>query len=84
MEQLPLYHRTARDGRAGIPSWWFGAPIIAFVYAFLTPRIGLDIVTVPETLPNGMTAAMRWLVGLLLGVALISTWRVIRFVAKRT
>ena len=35
MTKLPLYHETARDGRGGIPGWWFGAPVIAFAYAFV-------------------------------------------------
>jgi hypothetical protein len=83
MEKLPLYHQTARDGRGGIPAWWFGAPIVAFVYAFLAPRLGLDIVTVPDALPGGLASAMRWMVGLLLGVALVTTWRVGRWVARR-
>jgi hypothetical protein len=84
MEKLPLYHQTARDGHGGIPSWWFGAPIVAFVYAFLAPRLSLDIVTVPDALPGGLASAMRWMVGLLLGVALVATWRVGRWVARRS
>jgi len=79
MSKLPLYHQTSRDGRGGIPGWWFGAPIVAFAYAFLTPRFVPDIVPVPGDLPGGMGPLMRWFIGLLLGVALLSAWRVIQW-----
>jgi hypothetical protein len=84
MAKLPLYHQTATDGHGGIPAWWFGAPAIAFLYTFLTPGFIPDIVSVPEALPNGMATAMRWFVGLLLGVALLSTWRLVRWAASRS
>jgi hypothetical protein len=74
-----LHHETARDGRGGIPAWWFGAPFIAFVYAFATPRLLPDIVSVPATLPPGLAAPMRWFIGLLLGVALLSAWQLVRW-----
>jgi hypothetical protein len=84
MAKLPLYHQTATAARGGIPAWWFGAPAIAFVYAFLTPTFLPDIVSVPDALPDGTATAMRWFVGLLLGVALLSTWRLVRWVASRS
>ncbi|HLG55304.1 MAG TPA: hypothetical protein VI485_08225 [Vicinamibacterales bacterium] len=74
-----LHHETATDGRGGIPGWWFGAPLIAFVYAFATPRLLPDIVSVPATLPAGLAGPMRWFIGLVLGVVLLSTWHLIRW-----
>jgi hypothetical protein len=82
MAKTPLYHQTARDGRGGIPAWWFGAPFIAFVYAFLTPGVLPDIVAVPEALPPGLATALRWLVGLLVGVVLLSCWQVVRWARR--
>ena len=83
MANPPLYHQTARDGRGGIPAWWFGAPAIAFAYTFMTPALLPDVVPVPAELPNGMASPLRWFVGLLLGVAALSTWQLLRWVAKR-
>jgi len=74
MSKLPLYHQTARDGHGGIPGWWFGAPAIAFVYAFLTPRFLPDVVSVPAGV-EGAAPVLRWCVGLLFGVALLAAWR---------
>jgi hypothetical protein len=82
MTNLPLHHQTARDGRGGIPAWWFGAPFFAFVYAFLAPGVLPDIVAVPETLPQGLATALRWFIGLLLGVALLSCWQVVRWARR--
>ena len=79
MTKLPLYHETARDGRGGIPGWWFGAPVGAFAYAFLAPRFVPEIVTLPPALPQGVASAMRWFIGLLLGVALLSIWRLVQW-----
>jgi len=84
MEKLPLYHQIARDGHGGIPSWWFGAPIVAFVYALLSATLGLDIVAVPDALPNGLASVMRWMVGLLIGVTLVTTWRAGRWMVRRS
>jgi hypothetical protein len=83
MRNSPLYHQTATDGRGGIPAWWFGAPAIAFVYAFITPRFVPDLVSLPEALPNGVATPLRWFIGLLLGVALLSTWRLLRLAVRR-
>jgi hypothetical protein len=80
MSKLPLYHEAGKDGRGGIPGWWFGAPIVAFGYAFLTPRFVPEIVALPHGLPDGMAPLMRWFIGLLLGVALLSAWRVVQWV----
>ena len=83
MRNSPLYHQTATGGRGGIPAWWFGAPAIAFVYAFITPRVVPDLVSLPEALPSGVATPLRWFIGLLLGVALLSTWRLLRWAARR-
>ena len=76
MAKQPLYHETAR-GRFGIPGWWFGAPVIAFAYVLATPRFLPDLVTVPATLPTNLASPLRWFVGLLLGVALMSVVRLV-------
>jgi hypothetical protein len=34
-----------------------------------------DLVPVPDALPQNLAAAMRWFIGLLIGVALLSLWR---------
>jgi hypothetical protein len=83
MAKLPLYHQTARDGRGGIPGWWFGAPAIAFAYALVTPRFLPDVMRVPDALPDGTAAVMRWFVGLFLGVALLSAWQLIHWARSR-
>ena len=83
MARFPLYHQTAMHGRGGIPSWWFGAPVIAFVYAFFTTRLVPDLVPVPDDLPPGLATPMRWFVGLAIGVALLSAWRLVRWIARR-
>jgi hypothetical protein len=75
MPDRPATRETAGDGRGGIPRWWFGAPAIAFLYSFVTSRIVPDLVPVPNALPQNLAAAMRWFVGLLIGVALLSLWR---------
>jgi hypothetical protein len=72
----PMYHETAR-GRFGIPGWWFGAPIVAFAYVLATPRFLPDLVAVPSTLPSNLASPLRWFVGLLLGVALMSVVRLV-------
>ena len=79
MTKLPLYHETSRDGRGGIPGWWFGAAVVAFAYAFLTPRFVPEIVPFPQGLPEGLAPVMRWLIGLLLGVALLSAWHLVQW-----
>lgn len=83
MTKLPLYHQTATDGHGGIPAWWFGAPVVAFAYVFLIPRFLPDIVSVPDALPVGLAATVRWFIGLVLGVALVTTWQVIRWARLR-
>jgi hypothetical protein len=75
MTRQPLHHQAASDGRGGIPGWWFGAPAVAFAYAFLAGRVAPDLIPLPEGLPAGMAPAFRWFVGLLLGVALLSVVR---------
>jgi hypothetical protein len=81
MEKEPLYHQTAR-GRFGIPAWWFGAPFVAFVYVFVTPGWLPDLVTPPPALPANLAAPLRWFVGLLLGVALMSVVQLILWLRR--
>jgi hypothetical protein len=83
MEKLPLYHETAKAGHGAIPVWWFGAPFLAFVYAFVTPRLLPEIVSIPEALPRAAATGIRWLIGLVLGAALISRWRFVWWAARR-
>ena len=83
MPKEPLYHETAR-GRFGIPAWWFGAPVVAFAYVLTTPRWLPDLVAVPATLPNNLTSPLRWFVGLLLGVALMSLLQLLLWLRAKT
>jgi hypothetical protein len=73
MGKLPLFHETAQGG---VPAWWFTAPFIAFGYVLVTPRFLPDIVTVPDAVPQ-LATIVRWFVGLLLGVVILS---VVRFI----
>jgi hypothetical protein len=60
------------------PAWWLGAPFIAGAYVFLTPRV------LPDVLPAAANSPpLRWLVGLLLGVAILTTWQVVRWALGR-
>ena len=79
----PLYPETA-PGRFGIPGWWFGAPVVAFVYVLATPRFVPDMVAVPSTLPTNLAPALRWFVGLLLGIALMSLIQLVLWLRART
>ncbi len=79
MTKQPLYHQTATDGHGGIPAWWVGAPVVAFLYVLVAPRFLPDIVTVPDALPAGLAATVRWFIGLVLGVALATAWQVVRW-----
>jgi hypothetical protein len=83
MARLPLYHQTATPGRGGIPTWWFGAPVVAFLYAFAAGRFAPDLVSIPNDLPQNLVAPMRWLVGLVIGVALLAAWGVVRVFRRR-
>ena len=74
----PLYHQTGSKWRPGLPWWWFGAPVIAFIYTALTPRFLPDIVPV-ESAPR----AVRWLVGLVAGVVLLTAARLVIWVVAR-
>ena len=80
MAKLPLFHETARGG---VPAWWFSAPFIAFAYILLTPRFLPDIVTVPEAVSE-LATIIRWFVGLLLGVIVLSLVRLIQTVRSRS
>ena len=75
-----LYHQTPRDGHGGIPAWWFGAPFFAFVYAFATPGVLPDLVSLPATLPPALAVTVRWFIGLVLAVALLASWQLVRWV----
>jgi hypothetical protein len=81
MDREPLYHEVSR-GRFGLPAWWFGAPAVAFLYVLLTPRFLPELV-VAGALPAGLAAAIRWMVGLLVGVALISAVRLFLWSGRR-
>jgi hypothetical protein len=73
LDKLPLYHERAQGG---IPKWWFAAPVVAFAYTLMTPRVLPDVVTAPEPLAN----VTRWLVGLVLGVIAIVAVRLVQWV----
>lgn len=80
--RLPIYHETAGSGRGTVPKWWFGAPFIAVLYVFLTPRYLPDLVAVPEELSGG-TGPLRFFVGLLIGVAVLVAVQVVQWVHAR-
>jgi hypothetical protein len=69
----------ARKWNSGAPWWWFGAPLLAFGYVLLTPRFLPDIVSVPSEMA-GAQPSVRWLVGVVLGVAVLVTIRFARWV----
>jgi hypothetical protein len=71
MDKLPTSDRTGGRWRGAVPAWWFGAPFIAVAYVLLTPRFLPDIVPAAAT-----TQPVRWLVGLVIGVVILSTWQV--------
>jgi hypothetical protein len=76
MDKLPLYHETAQGA---VPKWWFAAPVVAFAYTLATPRVLPDLVTVSEPLAS----VTRWLVGLVLGVALLVGVRLVQWILMR-
>jgi hypothetical protein len=82
MAKEPLYHETAR-GRFGIPGWWFGAPVVAFAYVLATPRFLPDLVAVPAALPSNLASPLRWFVGLLIGVALLTIVQLLLRIRRR-
>lgn len=82
MTKAPLYHEIPHGGRSTVPAWWFGAPFIALAYAFVTPRFLPDIVDVPENLSH-VAEVVRVLVGLVLGVGVLSAWRIARWARSR-
>jgi hypothetical protein len=83
MTKTALYHeRPTSKWRGGTPWWWFGAPFIAMAYVLVTPRFLPDIVSVPSEL-SGAQSAVRWLVGLVVGVVVLATVRGAGMVAAR-
>jgi len=54
-----------------------GAAFVAFGYVLLTPRVFPDLLP-PETVPNGAVGPFRWLVGMLIGAAIVAAWGVLR------
>ena len=82
MTKMPRSHETATAWRSGVPRWWFGAPVIAFAYALATPRFLPDIVSTPDEL-SGALPAVRWLVGLVIGVGILTTIHLTRWVLSK-
>jgi len=82
MGKLPLYHDLASGIRGAAPSWWFGAPFIAVAYAVMTPRVLPDVVAIPAD-QSGVAGLVRVLVGLVLGVTVLSAWRIVRWALAR-
>lgn len=84
MTKTALYHeRPTSKWRGGTPWWWFGAPFIAMAYVLVTPRFLPDIVSVPSEL-SGALYPVRWLVGLVIGVGVLATVRVARWILSRS
>lgn len=50
-----------------------GASLLAFVYLLLPPRLLPDVVSFPESVSGSQIAAVRWLVGMVLGASRGST-----------
>ena len=82
MADEPLYHQTPR-GKFGLPAWWFGAPAIAFVYVWLTPRFLPEIIGIPRDLPAPLASSVRWLVGLVLGSGLLAGLQLVQSLRRR-
>lgn len=79
-----LYHeRPTNKWRGGVPWWWFGAPFIAVAYVLATPRFLPDIVSTSPEL-SGALPALRWLIGVVIGVAILTTVQVGRWILRRT
>jgi hypothetical protein len=78
MDKLSTFHRTGGQWRGAVPAWWFGAPLIAGAYVFLTPRFLPDVVPAVGTMP-----LVRWLVGLVVGVAILSIWQIGRWILAK-
>ena len=79
----PLAHdRPATKWTTGAPWWWFGAPVFAFGYVLLTPRVLPDIVSVQSEMSAALPA-LRWLVGLVVGVLALITIHVTRWILSR-
>lgn len=55
-----------------------GAGLLAFVYVVVTPRLLPDAVSLPADLPKSTTAAVRWLVGIGVGVIVMAAWYLLR------
>jgi hypothetical protein len=78
MDKLSTFDRTGGRWRGTVPAWWFGAGLLAGVYVFLTSRF------VPDIVPGASnTPPVRWLVGLVIGVAILSTVQIGRWVIGR-
>jgi len=58
-----------------------GAAFVAFGYVLLTPRVFPDLLS-PETVPNGAVGPFRWLVGMLIGAAIMTAWSAVRRATK--
>ena len=79
----PLSHNPSlTKWSPGAPWWWFGAPVFAFAYVLLTPRVLPDIVSVSSDM-SGALPALRWLVGILLGVGTLITIHLTRWILSR-
>ena len=84
MTNTRLYHeRPSSKSRGGAPRWWFGTPFIAAAYVFATPRFLPDRVSTSAEM-SGALPALRWLVGVVVGVALLATVRALGWIVRRT
>lgn len=72
------HRRRPSTWGSGAPWWWFGAPVFAFAYVLLTPRLLPDIVSVPGEMSAALPA-LRFLIGIVLGVGALITIRLMRW-----
>lgn len=70
MDKLSAFQHTGGGWRGTTPAWWFGAPLIAGAYVFLTPRY------LPELVPATGNSPLRWMIGLVVAVAILSIWQI--------
>lgn len=60
-----------------------GAGLLSGVYVLMTPRVIPDLTTWPDGASGPQLAALRWLVGLVLGAITMTVWYLLRGAIRR-